>query len=133
MEYIIHNRLKENTLSDYINLPYGTKLNCDDNRFIKKDNKVICVIGSEQYNKHIAPNYDNNGLERGKITYTIAYKDLKNNIEGQRFTNNQINIICSKYQKFLIPDIPTILFNQNFFDAPIIELRTMAKDLNIKI
>lgn len=133
MEYIIHNRLKENTISDYVNLPYGTKLTCEDNRFIKKDNKIICVIGSEQYQKHIAPNYDNKGLERGKITYTIAFKDLKNNIEGQRFTDEQINTICNKYKKFLIPNIPTILFNQEFFDAPLFELQAMAQDLNIKI
>lgn len=133
MEYIIHNRLKEDTLSGYINLPYGTKLKCDDNRFIKKDNKIICVINSEQYNQHIAPNYDNHGLERGKITYTIAYKDLKNNIEGQRFTDEQIIIICNKYQKFLMPNTGVILFNQDFFSAPLFELQAMAKDLNIKI
>lgn len=134
MKYIIHHRLKGSTISGQVNLPYGTKLVSNDNRFIIGSSGTICVIGSEQYNQHIAPNDDNNGLERGAITYAIAYKNTPTySSRGQRFTEEQINILTSKYQRFLVPDVDAILFNTKFFNAPIEDLRTMAKDLNIKI
>lgn len=134
MEYIIHHRLKDSTISGQVNLPYGTKLYSNGGRFITGFSGTICVIGSEQYNQHIAPNDDNNGLERGAITYAIAYKNTPTyHSKGQRFTDEQINTLLSKYQRFLVPDVDAILFNTKFFNAPIEDLRTMAKDLNIKI
>lgn len=137
MEYIVHHRYKRKTMTGKeINLPYGTLLTCENN-ILYYDSSPICYITSENAHTYFARNDDGSGLRRGAITYEIAYSNRKrfntSHTRMQRFTDEEIELLESKYSNFLISDINVILFNHNFFNATISELESMAKDLNIKI
>ena len=72
-------------------------------------------------------------MERGKLTYEIAFADRrrynKDKTRRQRFTDEEIELLCEKWSKWLIPDIDVVLFNHAFFNGNILELRQLASEL----
>ena len=89
--------------------------------FIARNNAAICRIGSMVANQHFANNFDGNGIERGQLTYHIAY--------DSQLTTAQAELIRDKYPQFLQP-YDALLFSQEFFDADIETLRTLAAELD---
>lgn len=137
MEYIVHHRYRGKTAcAKEVNIPYGTTFETIGN-FIAMDNAALCYTTSEVAHKYFARNDDGKGLRRGALTYEIAYSNRERyNKDGnrrQRFTDDEIELIEKKWNKFLIPDIDVILFNHDFFNADVDELEQMAKDLNIRV
>ena len=133
MKYITHKRFKNigMTAKTY-NIPYSTNLEVKD-QIIYYNNEPICYITSENAHKYFSRNDDNNGLERGRLTYAIAYSDRKaNKNNGFRFTPEEREILVDEYSHFLVDNTEWILFNHDFFNAEIEELKEMAKKLNIK-
>ena len=133
MKYITHHRYKgKSMINSQVNISYGTELETYNDLLITSDGIPICYTTSEIAKKYFAYNDDNNGLERGKLIYAIAYENRKCT-NGYRFSDENINLLINKYNKFLKQNVNTILFNDNFFIAKPNELYNMAKDLNIKI
>ena len=130
MHYITYNRFKQQAIcSVELNIPYGTELESRGPVLLYED-KPVCYINSYAGHQHFARNDDGQGLRRGALTYAIAYAKRGG---SHRFTDEESELICTKYQHFTKPDLSMIVFNNQFFDASIEELEQMAQDLHIKV
>ena len=131
MEYITHRRFKQTAICGSVNLRYGAKLLESGGMLMLHDGRLVCFASSENGHMYFALNDDGMGLERGSLTYAIAYAPRKD-MKGYRFTEAERNLLTEKYNHWLRQDANTILFNNAFFAAPVDELRELAKKLNIK-
>ena len=131
MDYIVHRRFKKEAICGSLNLRYGTKVEKQDDMLWLDDVKAICFATSENAKLHFSRNDDGMGLERGKLTYAIAYAPRKSRT-GYRFNDEERKLLTEKYSHWLRQDTDYILFNDDFFGAPVDELRELAKRLNIK-
>ena len=103
---------------------------------ITTEGKPICYATSEAAKMHFARNDDGQGLERGKLTWAIAYsKRVRTGPNGrqQRFTEEEIELLERKWAHFLRQDVEVILFNEDFFAAAVPELKELADALHIKV
>lgn len=136
MEYIVHHRFKGIAATgERMNIPYGSRFETIGDFIATPDAKGICYTTSEAAKQHFARNDDGQGLERGKLTWAIAYSSReRKSADGhrQRFTDEEIELLERWWSRFLRDDVETILFNQAFFDADPAELRPIAQALNIK-
>ena len=132
MDYITHRRFKQRAICGSLNLRYGTKVEEQDGLLWMDDVKPICFATSENAKLFFARNDDGMGLERGKLTYAIAYGKRKGR-KGYRFNEAERNLLTEKYSHWLRQDVDTILFNDAFFAAPVDELRELAGKLEIKV
>lgn len=137
MKYITHHRFKELALcGERLNIPYGTELRTEDNSIVMPDGRHICYSTSENAKLHFARNDDGRGLERGALTYAIAYSQRdRRGASGrkQRFTDAEIEMLERDYGHWLRPDTEWLLFNEDFFAASPEELKVLADALNIKV
>lgn len=132
MKYVTHHRFKELALcGERLNIPYGTELDTEGYSIVMPDGRAICYSTSENAKKHFARNDDGRGLERGALTYAIAYsrRDAGN---GFRFSEAEAEILTRDWGHFLRPDVDVILFNEDFFAAEPEELQKLAAALEIK-
>lgn len=132
MNYITHKRFKEKGMSTKnYNIPYATELQTK-NQIIYYNNEPICYVTSENGHKFFSRNDDGQGLERGRLTYAIAYGDRKaNKNDGFRFTPEERDMLVTDYSHFLVDNTEWILFNHNFFNADVEELTELAKKLGV--
>lgn len=132
MQYITHKRFhKMAACGEEMNIPYSSTFNTIAG-FIANGNKAICRTASLDAFMHFARNDDGNGIERGKLTYDIAYADRKVRREDgiqYRFTDYEIKMLVEEYPHFLKKTGDFILFNYDFFNAEIEELRELHKKL----
>ena len=138
MEYIAHKRFREIAACEKVlNIPYGTKLETIGEFIATSDGQAVCYITSENAHKHFARNDDGMGLERGALTYAIAYgkrrKPKSDSNGAYRFSDKEIEILERDWKHFLLDDVPVILFNHNFFSADVSELKKLADVLEIKV
>lgn len=132
MKYICHNRYKKTGASgkEYL-VRFKDEIETVGN-FIAKGAEAVCAITSDDAFRHFARNDDNNGLERGKLTYKIAYAPRRPNIDNDyRFTETEIEMLRTEYGHFLIKDNVAVIFNYDFFNADIEELRELYKRLEV--
>lgn len=136
MKYITHNRFKKlAACGETLNIPYGTELDTAGDFIITPDGKPICFATSENAKMHFARNDDGQGLERGRLTWAIAYRQrVRSGAGGQqhRFTDEEIELLEREWAHFLRQDVDVILFNENFFAAAVPELKQLADALHIK-
>lgn len=133
MEYITHHRYKaEGACGERMNIPYGTTFNTIGKFIATEDGKAICYTTSENAHLHFARNDDGRGLERGALTYAIAYGQRRTP-SGFRFTEEEIDILERDWRHFLRDDVDVILFNHDFFEADVAELERLAAAINIKV
>lgn len=133
MKYVTHHRFKEPALCGRrLNIPYGTELDTEGYSIVMPDGRAVCYSTSENAKKHFARNDDGRGLERGTLTYAIAYsrQDAGN---GFRFSEEEAKILTRDWGRFLRTDVDVILFNEEFFAADPEELQKLASALNIKV
>ena len=102
-----------------VDLPIGSEFETIG-FFIAKNNSAICRLGSLVANQHFAINDDGNGLQRGHLTYHIAYE--------LPFSEAIVSFLQQNYPQFL-KDSDALLFNQDFFDADIATLQTITDEL----
>lgn len=138
MKYITHHRFKEIAVcKKVLNIPYGTELKIDNGFIATLNGEIICFPTSENAHKHFARDDDGSGLERGVLTYAIAYgkRQPMNNKDKQiyRFSDGEIQLLKSHWKHFLRDDVNVILFNHEFFNADIWQLRELARQLKIKV
>ena len=86
MNYVTHHRYKELALcGERLNIPYGTELHTEGYSLVLPDGREVCYSTSENAKKHFARNDDGRGLERGALTYAIAYSNRERySAEGRR-------------------------------------------------
>lgn len=133
MKYITHHRFKETAVCGRrLNIPYGTELESVGDFIVTRDGIPVCFVGSENAKLHFSRNDDGRGLERGKLTYAIAYGKRRTE-EGFRFTEIERNMLRRNWSRFLRHDVDVILFNESFFAAEPEELCRLAKALRIKV
>ena len=137
MEYIVHHRCRElSAAGDRLNLPYGTRLNTIGDFIATAEGGAICFTTSELAHRYMARNDDGRGLERGKVSWAIAYSRRERRSDDgrhrQRFTDREIEMLEREWSRYLVPDAETILFNHAFFEAEPEELLPLARALNIK-
>ncbi len=133
MEYIVHRRFRERGADGtLLNIPYGTKFETIGDFIATPDGRAICFTSSEVAQQYFARNDDGQGLERGKLTYAIAYAPRRAG-KGFRFTDEEIVMLETHWSRFLRDDVDTILFNEDFFNAQVPELAMLAAALNIKV
>ena len=134
-EYICHTRYNGVDIqNNKILIRRGDKLKrCGD--FLCRDDRQICIYRSLIGKQHFAINDDGKGLERGYLSYAIAYAHRVNHDGGgdiqQRFTDSEIEILVRDWREYLKPDCDTILFNDKFFELEPEILRQIAKSINI--
>lgn len=136
MKFIVHHRFKGiAACGEKLNIPYGTELDTAGDFIITPDGKAICFQTSENAKLHFARNDDGQGLERGALTWAIAYSERRRESKAgiYRFSDEEREMLQRDWPHFLREDCEFILFNEAFFAAPIEELQKLADALNIKI
>lgn len=132
-KYIVHNRFRGvGACGKQLNLPYGTECPTLGDFVMTPDGRHICTKTSETAQMYFSCNDDGRGLERGALTYAIAYaaRDAGN---GYRFSDEEQRTLRRKWGKFLMSFGDVILFNDAFFAVDPDELEQLAKDVHIKI
>lgn len=136
MKYVTHHRFKGLALcNEQLNIPYGTELHTEGYSLITPEGKAVCYWTSENAKLHFARNDDGRGLERGALTYAIAYSQReRHGADGrrQRFTDAEIEMLERDWGHFLRQDLDVVLFNEDFFAAEPEELQKLAAALKIK-
>lgn len=133
MKYITHHRFKGLSIcGKQLNLPYGTELDTIGDFLITKEQQPVCYKTSENAKIHFAVNDDGHGLERGALTYAIAYSN-RHAKNGFRFSDNEQEILERDWSHFLRHDVDTFLFNEDFFAADPMKLQELADILQIKV
>lgn len=124
MEYVVHRRFKDKSLSGHVNLPKYTK--CDElNNIIFYDGKPICLSTSENGHQYFAVNEDGKGIERGELTQYIQKRLAKQ--DGQRddrWFRVWSDKLCQRYKRIEHED--HWLWNDDFFKASISDLNYIA-------
>lgn len=142
IDYIVHRDYTGATLSskgEDITLSRGTKMFLmEDTGYIFLEGFVpVCTQHSYVADQYFCRDDDNNGLMRGKLTWAIAFANRQRiHSDGMvsRFSEEELEEICNNWKKFIREDCPdVILFNTDFFNADINELKQFAKSINIKV
>ena len=127
VEYICHNRFNELTMQGHKKLiRRGDRLFKRGDILYYKD-APVCVWRSLAAKSHFAVNHDNHGLERGDLTYKLAY--ARRGDGSSRFTEQEQDLLRSKYNNLLKPLEDVILFNDRFFELAPSELLELEQDL----
>ena len=131
MKYITHRRFKNRAIcGDIVNIPANTPCYCIGN-IITYNNKQICLNTSENGHQYFTNNEDDQGLIRGKLTQAIQ-KCLAKRDENYQARWDKIweDVDCQKYKRADHSDF--WLWNHEFFQAPIEDLRHIANLIGLK-
>lgn len=124
MEYITIKRTRIQSISGPVNLPYGTKAQCEDGMICYEGNP-ICLPTSQNAYEYFARNDDGMGLERGKLTRgiikTLAKRDKDHQARWDRVWEDPL---CQKYKRKEHADY--WLWSHDFYNAGIEDLRHIA-------
>lgn len=130
MEYIVHTRFKGTAICGNINIPAMTICQERDN-VIMWEEKCICFATSQNGHDHFTRNDDGHGMLRGKliksIQKTLAVRDDDYQKRWDKIWNSHR---CQKYKRD--DHVDMWLWNHAFFNAPIEDLRYIAKLIGIK-
>lgn len=129
-EYISFRRYDHKALSGrQLNFPIGVKLR-DYNGLLLLDTEPVCTTHSQNGRQHFAPNYDDEGIERGRLTYAIS-ESARPHRHGFRFLDSEWEWMQKNWSQYL-QEGSHWLFNDAFFKAPLIHLRAIADRLLIR-
>lgn len=131
MQYITHRRFKEKSICGRVNIPVLSA--CEENEnTIYFNGKPVCFATSENAHQYFARNDDGQGVERGKLTQLIQRKLAKRDGAYQgRWDKVWEDKICAKYRRKEYDDF--WLWNHEFFNAEIEDLRYVAELIGIKV
>jgi len=136
-EYVVIKRFKGNTISGFLNLPYGTVCqvsDCGDNqKAIVCDKGIVCNVVSDVAFRFFAQNDDGNGFERSRLTHAIL-KRLEpkeyDTSHQDRWDKVWDDVICQKYKDTDFTD--HWLWNYEFYNAPLFDLQYIARLVGAK-
>jgi len=141
IKFLLHTDYSGNVLTDPIRheeFKKGTLAYFDPyNKMIFIDQIPVCRYNSQTAKEYFCRDDDNQGWLRYKYIYAIAYSNRQRiHSDGavSRFTEDEAGIIKNKWKHFIMQDCPeVILFNANFFNATIEDLKQLAEDVHIKV
>lgn len=121
MTYVVTKRLKTKTLCGEVNLPYGTKLECQGD-YIYYNNRPMCTTTSQIAYDHLSQDTDEQGLKRGKLIHEImsrlAKHDDKHQARWDKMWDDEDNL--GKFRRKEHGD--HWLWNFDFYNAKIEDL-----------
>lgn len=112
----------------------GERLPCIAGR-IARHNASVCLVTSYVAHQFFAIDDDGRGMERGALTYAIAFEPREREHDDgyiYRFSQDELDMLCRDYPQWLKQQAP-LLFNHEFFEADVDELRKLAERLGIKV
>lgn len=134
MKYVAHRRYKGlDAGGNPINVRYGTEYETIGDFIATPEGCGICFITSEVAHQYFAVNDDGRGLERGALTYAIAYSYRERKWPDKRiyrFSQAEAEMLERSWGHWLRQDVDTILFNEDFFAAQLEDLKRLADALN---
>lgn len=137
MKYVVHHRYKgPDACGKSINVRYGTELETRGDFITTSECRAICFITSEVAHRYFAVNDDGRGLERGALTYAIAYGNRARKWPDgsvHRFSEVEVKMLERSWSHWLRQDVDTVLFNEAFFTAQPEDLQRLADALKIEI
>ena len=136
-QYIAHRRFRENAICGKVNIKAGEKLTeIGGMLFLGKD--PVCCASSENAHQYFAKDNDGCGMLRGQLTQAIqnalARPDKATSEEtrlyNQRWDKVWADKLCAKFKR---PDFDDYwLWNHDFFEATILELKYIAGLIGVK-
>lgn len=133
MKFVVHRRYKGPDASGQpVNIHYGTEFETIGEFIATPEGRGICRTASAVGHRHFAPNADGRGLERGALTYAIAY-GKRERPSTRRFSQAEADMLVRSWGHWLRKDVDVILFNEAFFAASPEDLQELADALEIKI
>ncbi|MBQ7609097.1 MAG: hypothetical protein IJU76_14200 [Desulfovibrionaceae bacterium] len=139
-EYVCHMPYEGHTMyNEEVCVPKGARLVRQDGVLVYGVTP-ICVYRSLIGKKHFSRNDDGLGMERGALTFAIAYaprlrfsgSDSEKMGSQQRFSDDELAVITNRWGDYIKPDTDFILFNDKFFDETPSVLREIARSVNIE-
>ena len=139
MAYVCHKTYEGPSMENVlVSIKEGTKLK-REGQILYLDDLPVCVYRSLVGKRHFANDSDGQGLRRGALSHAIAYAPRIRFSEGQfkgrqqRFSDQEIGVLVTKWEKYLKPDIDFLLFNDDFFEESVEVLQEIAKSVNIEL
>lgn len=131
MDYITTRRARFKGISGNVNIPYGTRVQCD-NGCITFDGKALCYTTSENAHQYFARDDDGNGLLRGKLTQATMKRLAKRDKDYQaRWDKVWSDEVCKPYRRAEFGDY--WLWNNDWYEADIETLKYIANLVGTKI
>lgn len=132
MKYICHRKYnKIGACNELYNIEVGQTF-FTIGKYIADDSKAICHIASEDAFKYFAKDDDGQGLERGRLTYEIAYADRHpNSNNGFRFTEAERDMLVEQYGQYIKDNTEYLRFNYDFFNADVNIIKEIANKLGV--
>lgn len=131
MKYIVHKRFRDKAICGDVNLPAMTVCECDG-VIIKHNGNDICYVKSENAHQFFVIDEDGMGIERGRLTQAIQKTLAKGDNDYQkRWDKIWDDDICRPYKRKDYDD--HWLWNHDFFNAPIKDLKYIADLIGAKI
>lgn len=136
-QYVAHRRFKENAICGKVDIKAGDKLTeIGGMLFLGKD--PVCCASSENAHQYFAKNNDGYGLLRGQLTQAIqnalARPDRatpeETRLYNQRWDKVWVDKLCAKFKRTDFDDY--WLWNHDFFEATILELKYIAGLIGVK-
>lgn len=125
MKYVVHRRFKRKGIDGEFNLPRGTK--CEEvDGVICYQGRPVCLNTSQVAKEFFACNNDGCGLQRGNLTYSIAFAKPLTTLQ-QIIARGTPSIT-----RYIRDDCQTILFTDSFFHAPILDLLGIKAKLGVE-
>ena len=131
MQFITIKRFKRNGIGGQFNIPYGTPLEMHTDGVIYYKGSPVCAAKSAASHEHFARNDDGNGQERGRLSHAVI--DALNSSQQHNETWQVIwnDPLTQKYRR--TDHLDTWLWNDDFFIAPIEDLKYIAVLVGIKV
>lgn len=121
-----------------VNIPYGSILEAQDG-FLLWKGQPLCVDTSQNAHDFFSQNDDDQGQERGTLVAAIlsrlevptgAIKERRTEIQA-RWDKVWDDALCQKYKRVEHEDF--WLWNHDFYDAPVVDLRYIAALVGAKV
>lgn len=135
--YICYRPYKGGTLSSLktVDIPTGTVLRAYDH-VIHHWDIPVCIDRSQIGQHHFAIDDDGRGIERGNLAYAIAFAERVRhgaNDAQQRFTDEELETLQTRWSQFIRPDSDYVLFTDDFFEQSPELLAEIAEALHIEV
>lgn len=114
-----------------VNIPYGSILEAQDG-FLLWEGQPLCVDTSQNAHDFFSQNDDDQGQERGALVAAILSRLEKRDKDHQaRWDKVWGDALCQKYKRAEHEDF--WLWNHDFFNAPVEDLRHIAALVGAKV
>ena len=129
--YVTRRRARFNAICGPVNIPYGTVLQ-REGEYLLLNGREICAITSKRAHDFFSQDDDGDGLKRGKLVGAIiAVLDRRDAARERRWRKVWNSGLCQQYRRQEHEEV--WLWNHDFFNAPVENLRHIAVLVGAKI